>query len=75
MLKQVVERAKLRGHWYLHKFRKPFATRALENADIRTVQALLGHKNITTAARYLSVNRQDATSGHETLAGRSKRSE
>jgi len=56
MLKQIVERAKLRGHWYLHKFRKTFATRALENADIRTVQALLGHKNITTTARYLSTS-------------------
>jgi len=55
-LKEVVERAKLRGHWYLHKFRKTFATRALENADIRTVQALLGHKNITTTARYLSTS-------------------
>ena len=56
MLKRVVERAKLRGHWYLHKFRKTFATRALANADIRTVQALLGHKNITTTARYLSTS-------------------
>lgn len=56
MLKQIVERAKLRGHWYLHKFRKTFATRALENADIRTVQSLLGHKNITTTARYLSTS-------------------
>ena len=56
MLKEIVGRAKLRGHWYLHKFRKTFATRALENADIRTVQALLGHKNITTTARYLSTS-------------------
>jgi integrase/recombinase XerC len=56
MLKRVVERAKLPGRWYLHKFRKTFATRALENADIRTVQELLGHKNITTTARYLSTS-------------------
>lgn len=57
ILKDVVRRAGLRGRWYLHKFRKTFATRALEKgADIRTVQALLGHKNITTTARYLSTS-------------------
>jgi integrase/recombinase XerD len=56
-LKEIVRRTELPGHWYLHKFRKTFATRALEKgADISTVQALLGHKNITTTARYLSTS-------------------
>jgi integrase len=56
-LKNVAERAQLPGRWYLHKFRKTFATRALEKgADIATVQALLGHKNMTTTAHYLSTS-------------------
>lgn len=57
MLKGVVARAGLPGRWYLHKFRKTFATRTLEKGgDISTVQALLGHKNLTTTARYLSTS-------------------
>jgi site-specific recombinase XerD len=57
LLKRAAQRAQLPGHWYLHKFRKTFATRALERgADIRTVQALLGHKNITTTVRYIGTS-------------------
>ena len=40
--------------WYLHKWRNTFATNMLQsNLDIRTLQILLGHKNIATTEKYL----------------------
>jgi site-specific recombinase XerD len=43
-------------HLYPRLLRSTFATRLLEEgADIMTVQHLLGHRNIETTLRYLSV--------------------
>ncbi len=40
--------------WHLHKWRHTFATSALRsNVDIRTLQVLLGHKNLATTEKYL----------------------
>ena len=40
--------------WYLHKWRHTFATNMLQsNLDIRSLQVLLGHKNIVTTEKYL----------------------
>jgi integrase/recombinase XerD len=40
--------------WYLHRWRHTYATNLLQSAiDIRTVQFLLGHKNIATTEKYL----------------------
>jgi integrase len=36
------------GNWYLHKFRHTFATDMLQSVDIRSLQIILGHKNIST---------------------------
>lgn len=37
-----------------HKFRSTFATRTLQHADLKTVQALLGHHDIESTMRYLA---------------------
>ena len=40
--------------WYLHKFRHTFATNMVHSdVDIKTLQVLLGHKNIATTEKYL----------------------
>lgn len=40
--------------WYLYKWRDTFATSTLRSgADIKTLQALLGHKNLSTTEKYL----------------------
>lgn len=41
-------------HWFLHKFRATYATMQLQgNVDLRTLQALLGHKDLASTMRYL----------------------
>lgn len=37
-----------------HKFRSTFATRTLQRADLKTVQKLLGHRDIASTMRYLA---------------------
>jgi len=45
--------------WYLHKFRHTFATNILQSVDIRSLQVMLGHKNIATTEKYLNSLRLD----------------
>jgi integrase len=46
-------------NWYLHKFRHTFATNMLQSVDIRSLQVMLGHKNIATTEKYLKSLRLD----------------
>jgi integrase/recombinase XerD len=51
--KKVAKEAGIRAH--PHKFRSTFATRLLQGGmDLKTVQKLLGHKNLESTMRYLA---------------------
>ena len=73
LVKKYVHKMKLPVEATPHTMRHSYATDLLvAGADIRSVQEMLGHKNISTTQIYTHVTNKQLHDIHETFHGRGK---
>ena len=72
-MKDAGRRSGIAKHAKCHTFRHSFATHLEDGYDIRTVQELLGHRDVATTMIYTHVlNRGPAAGYRRRLLGRSR---